>query len=134
MAALPPWSNQDLVLFHGTTLPAGESILADGVLLDRAERRADFGRGFYTTTDLRQASNFARRISEPRCMPGSIVQFSLERNLLSELAALAFVRGGLDALDYWSMVRHCRAGNGGHARLAGVKAFYDVVFGPVARN
>ena len=93
--------------------------------------RTDFGRGFYTTTLLRQAQTWAFQTVQTD--PGgaaAVVAVEVDRNELAALEVLSFVRGDFDAEDFWSLVVHCRSGNPDHARANG--GWYDVVAGPVA--
>jgi hypothetical protein len=92
----------------------------------------DFGTGFYTTTRLRQAENWANKVSEgKRGAKPAVVQFVISREALGRLETLAFVRGHDSADDLWSLIFHCRNGGADHSRKEGT-GFYDVVYGPVA--
>jgi hypothetical protein len=93
----------------------------------------DFGRGFYTTTRLHQAKQWAnsrvRRILAPNGpTPQAIVlSFTLDRNRLAKLDTLVFVR---PTRDYWRLVNDCRNGFPPHQR--GQPDEYDIVYGPVS--
>src|SRR5437870_3433988 len=97
-----PWTNQDLVLYHGTLnihLPS----IQGGVNPALGRQRADFGRGFYTTTVEGQARHWARLLVlrsriVPRPRP-AVVSFALSRDDLAKLEALWFVRGTTTARD-----------------------------------
>jgi len=130
-AAWPLWTNQPIVLYHGTIRRFGESIVRDGVDVARGLPNTDFGRGFYTTTSCLQARAFADRKSASKNAPAAITKFTLDRLTLGTLRGLVFLRGSVDAVDYWSFVAHCRG-----RRLGALKANsgYDVVYGPVARS
>jgi hypothetical protein len=132
--AIPQWTNQALPLYHGTVDFHVDAIMAGvdlGYPLIRAN--SDFGRGFYTTSSLRQAEGFAlRKAQKLECAP-AVIAFFVNRNQLARLDSLVFVRGRYDAVDFWSFVRFCRSG--GNSHLSGNSAkqgFYDVVYGPVA--
>jgi hypothetical protein len=152
MSAPPPfppaaWTNQPIVLYHGTTLAAARAIDATGVKKTFGSPLTDFGKGFYTTTLLRQAITWAHnRAALLHTTPG-YVKITVNRDELSKPATLAFVRGSFDAEDFWSLVFHCRHGNPGHKRplssapaisirspgeIDGDKEYYDVVYGPVS--
>jgi hypothetical protein len=118
------------LLYHGTILRYAESIVRDCVDLTRGDPRTDFGRGFYTTTLLSQAGEWAIEIGADRSEPHAIVQLTLDRIALASLRSLVFVRGEIDAVDYWSFVGHCRMGK---RRAPKANWDYDVVYGPVAR-
>jgi len=62
------WSNPPLTLYHGTHshavgatpgLPAGSALPGFVPDLSRCRRKTDFGLGFYTTTSLPQAREWA---------------------------------------------------------------------------
>jgi hypothetical protein len=59
------WSNGPLVLYHGCDDTSAQSIMTPaspnrhGIHLAYSRPLADFGRGFYTTTYLHQAKNWA---------------------------------------------------------------------------
>jgi hypothetical protein len=126
----PAWTNPEIILYHGTVGSAAQAICA-GVDLSFGEPRRDFGKGFYTTTWERQAREWAQRkvISKRSFEPPVVVKLTLDRNALSQLSTLAFVRGARDAQDYWKCVSHCRRGL---PHRPGPSAYYDVVYGPVA--
>lgn len=127
-ASPPQWSNGDLTLYHGTLAQHAQSILNNRVNLAKGKPGADFGRGFYTTTVRRQAESWAWQLSvrNPSDRP-AVLSFRVKRVELGWLDNLWFVRGSFDAVDFWSLVFHCRSG-GDHLQ----PGWYDVVIGPVA--
>ena len=129
--APPVWSNQDLVVYHGTLYSHAQTIQRQGVnpALERA--RTDFGCGFYTTTSLRQAKSWAWLLAAQSGSAAGVVTLTCPREKLATLETLAFVRGDYDAEDFWSFVFHCRQGKPYHGRAVG-SGWYDVVSGPVA--
>jgi len=130
----PPWTNQSLVLFHGTLSVHVPSILA-GVSVATGRPYTDFGRGFYTTTVKRQADAWAWQLAQRR--PGTVpavIRFTVDRDQLAGLDGMWFVRGSYDADDYWGLVFHCRTTGGDHARGRVNGGWYDVVVGPVAAS
>lgn len=130
----PPWTNQDLVLYHGTIDTHAASLVA-GVSLAHCTARTDFGKGFYTTTLLRQAQSWAWLLAQRR--PGAkpvVIKFTLSRNALSGLQAVWFVRGDFNATDFWSLVCYCHTGSPPHARTSPMPAEYDLVVGPVSAS
>lgn len=130
-----PWTNQDLVLYHGTTERGANGILTAGVLLTASTRRTDFGSGFYACTSRLQAERWARTraFSDAPATRPAVVSFSVERNALADLQTLVFVRAAADADDYWQFITHCRLGNPQHGRRKS-EGYYDVVFGPVMKG
>jgi hypothetical protein len=131
----PPshWTNQELVLYHGTIDFYQESILS-GVSVLRGRSRKDFGRGFYTTTRLAQAREFASKVSQR--IAGSqpiVIRWTLSRDQLARLESVWFVRGGADASDYWGLIGYCRSGGVAQGRVVN-HGWYDVAVGPVMRS
>lgn len=126
------WTNGVLTLYHGTDDGSATQI-RHGIQLHLGRPLADFGQGFYTTTSLHQARNWANmRCRRLRRRPGSsrptatVLQFDVDRDQLAGLEMLTFVIETSSA-DYWDLVHHCRGG--GRNRIARV---YDAVFGLVS--
>ncbi|MBV8531239.1 MAG: DUF3990 domain-containing protein [Candidatus Eremiobacteraeota bacterium] len=134
------WNNDPLTLWHGTIRISSDDIEANGISLNRCAPKRDFGRGFYTTRVRSQAILFANQkyqetlalhIHDPRNharpISATIVEYSIDRDILAQLDALAFVGPTPDWVEF---VRFCRAFGRGHNRSGGVD--YDVVYGPVS--
>jgi hypothetical protein len=134
---LASWTNQAIVLYHGTLdLHVASIRTAVTVLLGRSH--TDFGQGFYTTTVENQARLWAWQLAlrkgtiHPGCR-AAVVRFDVPRDDLAGLDAVWFVRGLPDATDFWSLVSHCRTGGATHGRAA-APGWYDVAIGPVAAS
>ncbi len=125
-----PWTNQELILYHGTVDTEVGSILS-GIRVTRGRGYTDFGRGFYTTTIERQALAWGWLLSQrrPRTQP-AVIRFDVDRDDFGRLESLPLVRAGFDADDFWSLVSHCRSGGTDHGRV-GPQRWYDVVVGVV---
>lgn len=131
------WSNGDLTVYHGTDVfSANLSVPVTGrvpfpVQLNRCRPATDFGRGFYTTSSLHQARQWAnskvRRVRRRNRTLGLVLRFDLDRDQLAALESLVFVRA---IPDYWDFVAHCRSGGAVHGRR-GPTGEYDVVYGLV---
>jgi hypothetical protein len=132
------WSNGGLTVYHGTDVASAN--LSTPVLgqqvpfsaqLNRCRPATDFGLGFYTTTSLHQAQQWAnskvRRVRRRRRTAGLVLEFDLDRDRLAALESLVFVRA---ISDFWDFVAHCRLGGSVHGRRGGT-AEYDVVYGLV---
>jgi len=130
----PVWSNQDIVLYHGTLAAYAPAILTK-VRVALGRREKDFGPGFYMTTILHQAHAWAlRRVAQQLrgdAFP-AVIQIIVSREALARLQTLAFIRGDSDADDYWSFVHYCRYGALDHRRPS-PQTYYDVVYGPVSK-
>ena len=102
-----------------------------GIHLSLCRPLADFGQGFYTTTNLHQAKNWARL----RCLRlptgrATVLAFDVDRNLLARPDILCFVTESLSPphTDYWDLVHYCRQRQRNHYPGGN----YDIVYGPVS--
>jgi hypothetical protein len=146
----PPWEpprSAFLVLYHGCTTRDQASIEEAGIDLSKCRVDADFGRGFYTTTILYQARQWAwtryealaggrRRKNRP-----AVLRFRVPRHELARLKWIAFVLAAPGRDDFWSLVQHCRQStpssindHRGPMRLPDGTRWYDMACGPVASS
>lgn len=135
------WQNDALTVYHGTDLVSANAILhqtPEGnhrISLSRCSPITDFGLGFFTTTNLAQAKQWANQrirnsLSKDESVE-SVIQFVVERSRISALTHMAFVRAGSSPnSDFWRLGINCRNGNDHHG-LSG-ESFFDVVYGPVS--
>lgn len=129
------WTNQDLELFHGTDATSASAIQSGGVNLALCSPLTDFGRGFYTTTNLAQAINWALlralrlRAGGTAAAKGAVLRITVDRTWLGGLEAMAFVRHDA-ATGFPEFVRYSRSGASPH-RPGG--SDYQVVYGPVVQ-
>jgi hypothetical protein len=128
----PPWTNQPVRLYHGTTTAHAVSITTSGVRVAASRLHIDFGRGFYTMTLEHQARAWAWEVARKNRGRPAVVFADLDRDALAGLETLTFVRGDFHAEDFWSFVVHCRSDGMDHARGPGSKRNYDLVVGPLA--
>jgi hypothetical protein len=121
------WNNPNIILYHGTTT---EHIASIEKCIDclKGELDEDFGQGFYTTTLLRQAQEWAGLRSLGTKWNPAVFKFDIPRDLLATLECLFFVRGDADATDYWTVIDHCRNHQGSN-RGSG---WYDLAAGPLS--
>jgi hypothetical protein len=129
------WLDGPLVLYHGTDGDSAADILRNGVNWRRGNPGNDFGRGFYTTTVLRQAVRWAGVRSAQARAGGqaglrAVLRFTVPRTSLDGLNTLCFILPDSNP-DYWQFVEHCRRRNPFHRPLS---RNYDVVFGPVSKR
>ena len=145
-------NNRDLLLFHGTNSHALNSagipvtslmistIIKFQVNVGHSQREADFSQGFYTTTSLHQAREWANEsVRKLANAPVSVyakacvLSFAVKRDDVAPLDSLTFV---IASDDYFDFVEHCRRRPGqlSHAPTSrqNGKHYYDVVFGPVS--
>ena len=90
----PPWDGERVTLSHGTLETAVPSILSE-VDLRFAQANLNFGRGFHTTTLLRQAISWGHRLARRSggVQRPAVVAFDVRVDELVRLDVLAFVRG-----------------------------------------
>jgi RHS repeat-associated protein len=106
--------------YHGTSKARGDAIRQGGIDLSQAASKADFGAGFYTTTSLRQASQWAaKRFGDS----ADILHFSISTRELAKFSSRSFGPGQID--EAFEMFKLGRSGG---------KHGFDVVSGPMLRN
>ncbi|GJD49110.1 hypothetical protein OPKNFCMD_1840 [Methylobacterium crusticola] len=137
---MPVWSNPVLRVYHGTDDVSAAvapnaalgTPLSFVVTLALCRPNTDFGQGFYVTTRLHQAREWANtRVLRAPPQPGLhavVLGFDLDRDWLAGLDSLTFVR---PIRDFWNLVTDCRHGFAPHQRIPPRPAPYDVVYGPV---
>jgi len=141
---VPQWRNR-LVAYHGTDdgwiyRPPGTTVrhsrgatapFIPNIALCSAF--TDFGQGFYVTTRLHQAKQWAnmkvRRSGFGTYLTAIVLRFEFDRDWLAQLDALAFVRANR---EYWDLVTDCRHGFPPHQRHPPSPLPYDVVYGPLS--
>lgn len=144
---MPVWRN-NLDVYHGTdSNSVRASAIASGqplvfaVSLPLCRPYTDFGQGFYVTTYLHQAEQWANKRARtingaPRAPSpptvATVLHFSLNRDELAGLESLTFVS---EASNFWDLVTDCRGRFPPHQRVLGgtvKQAQYDLVYGPVS--
>jgi hypothetical protein len=129
LAGVLPWSDQNILLYHGTSDRWTASILR-AVDLRQAQPLTDFGRGFYTTTKLDQARRWANNVARTWGGSATVIEFDIERSALAQLECLFFIRSDTLAVDFWSFVQYCKTIQCDHRRRY-TPGYYDIVAGPV---
>lgn len=118
------WSNQPLKVYHGCDDVSANGIVpaggVHGISLASGSPTIDFGQGFYTTTNVHQAEQWANRRyhvgQHQGATSAAVVEFTIDRDKMAGLEHMAFVREDFAPnSDYWQLVAHCRRGND-HAR------------------
>lgn len=108
-----------MILYHGSNVEVRQPRLLEG------QRPLDFGPGFYTTSDLEQASKWAERTSRIRKAGSSLVSvYEVDEDQLSELKTLAFGAPDRKWLRFVAANRRRLAEDDG----------WDIVSGPVAND
>jgi hypothetical protein len=137
------WKNDDMVLYHGCSDLSLHPASLNGIVVTGGPHnidhnvggaRPDFGLGFYTTSWLHQAKNWANiRAAKLRprhpAVKAVVLAMRIERNRFSELESLVFPS---DRDNYYAFIAYCRGGGKPHAPPAHRSVPYDVVAGPVS--
>ncbi len=122
-----PWINGDIVVYHGTDNLSGSAIRLSGLDPNRFNPKTDFGKGFYVTTSLHQAQQWAnQRCRSTTHLNPEVLEYHLLRDVIENLSRLTFV---IDTTDYHEFVEYCRPGQTNHGPLPRATP-YDVVYGP----
>lgn len=107
----------DMILYHGSSIAVREPQLL------KIQRELDFGKGFYTTSDLTQASSWAQRTAKRRGTGQPVVSaYQIDDASFDCLKVLRFDRADAEWLRYVAANRR------GTAALED----WDLVIGPVA--
>lgn len=107
-----------MILFHGS------NVVVDKPRLFQADRRADFGTGFYVNSSLEQASRWARLVAKSRGKGIPCVSaFDYDETGAKSLTVLRFEGATVDWLKFV----------GANRRGEEVEP-YDIVIGPVAND
>lgn len=136
---MPQWFNPPLRAYHGTDtdalgVPYGASLTRRTMIaftpnLALCRPFTDFAQGFYLTTRLHQAREWANAkvLRTPAPTTAVVLEFRLDRDQLAALEAICFVR---ETSDFWNFVHDCRGGFLSHGRTY-PRGPYDLVYGPV---
>jgi hypothetical protein len=131
------WADGSLILYHGCDNGSADDI-ARQIKWNCGDPLTDFGLGFYTTTSLHQAKNWANNrctskiMNDPsKAVFATVLRFELPRDKMDGLSMLSFVLESSNQ-DYWDFVSYCRAGNTPHRPNKNGGENYDVVVGPVS--
>ena len=108
-----------MILYHGSNVEVCEPKLL------KNQRELDFGKGFYTTSDLEQASRWAKRTAARlKQSRGAVTVYCIDDDQLNLLSVLSFDEPNEEWLRFVA------------ANRKGTKESddYDVIFGPVAND
>lgn len=108
-----------MILYHGSNIEVREPKLL------KTQRELDFGKGFYTTSDFQQASNWAYRTAKRRGTDSPFVTvYKIDDKAFDTLRVLHFESANIEWLQYVA------------ANRKGIATAdeYDVVSGPVAND
>ena len=106
-----------MILYHGSNVEVKEPILL------KVQRELDFGKGFYTTTDLEQAARWAWRTAKRRGESNAFVTvYEVNEDELKNIRLLSFDSPNVEWLNFVVKNRKGEyiAGN------------WDIISGPVA--
>ena len=84
-----------MILYHGSNVEVSEPKLL------KVQRALDFGKGFYTTTDLEQALIWAKRTARIRKTgAGQVSVYKLDDDIFAGLKVLHFEKADGEWLEY----------------------------------
>lgn len=108
-----------MILYHGSNVEVRQPRLL------KAQRELDFGRGFYTTTDLDQASRWAKRTAlRLRTNTGYVSVYEIDDDKMQSLRILSFEKPDAEWLRFVVANR----------KGAAPAADWDLICGPVAND
>ena len=108
-----------MILYHGSNVPVLKPYL------QKMQRNLDFGKGFYTTSDLAQAESWARRKAALLKSGSPVVScYEVDESRIAALKTLRFHTADRAWLDYVVSYRKGAAEPDG----------YELVIGPVAND
>ncbi len=106
-----------MILYHGSNVEVEEPKLL------KIQRELDFGKGFYTTSSLEQASKWAERTAKRlKDKQGIVSVYELDEQFLSQLKVLRFDKPNADWLRFVAT----------HRKGEAVNEEWDIIIGPVA--
>jgi len=106
-----------MILYHGSNVEVKEPMLL------KVQRELDFGKGFYTTSDLEQAAKWAKRTAKRRGVDKAFVTvYEVDNADINNIRLLNFDSSNKDWLDF--VVKN-RKGEY-------IAENWDVISGPVA--
>ena len=108
-----------MILYHGSNIEVREPKLL------KIQRELDFGKGFYTTSDMTQASNWAQRTAKRRGEGQPIVSvYEIDDRAFDDLHVLRFDSANVDWLRYVAANRKGTAPSDE----------WDIIIGPVSND
>ena len=129
LSASIPQENQNTVLYHGTDHESAQQILFRGIELCAGRQKRDFscGKGFYLTTSLEDALNWAKSTTARPAVLSFVVTSSPEY-VLQKARKLS-----LDGNEQWrNLVSLFRNDNVTSKMLEDLDSKYDLIEGPMA--
>jgi hypothetical protein len=112
-------SSKYIKIYHGSDIVVKTPEIIQSV------RALDFGRGFYTTTNIKQAESFAKKVKDRNGSTGTYISvYTLDTVILKTLNYLYFDKPDKKWLDFVSANR-----NGTYT-----EKIFDIVYGPVAND
>jgi hypothetical protein len=112
-------SSKNIKIYHGS------DILIKTPRIIQPVRALDFGQGFYTTTNIKQAENFAKKVQDRNGSSETHISiYTLITDILKQFSYLFFDKPDKKWLDFVSANR-----NGTYNGKV-----FDVIYGPVAND
>jgi hypothetical protein len=112
-------SSKSIEIYHGS------DILVTNPKIIQPVRALDFGQGFYTTTNIKQAESFAKKVQDRNGSAETHISiFTLNTDMLKKCSYLFFDKPDKKWLDFVSANRNGTY-NGN---------IFDIIYGPVAND
>ena len=127
VSALIQQEDQTIALYHGTDHQSARQILVRGIYLNAGRQKRDFscGKGFYLTTEMEDAFNWAKQTTEKP----AILIFAVDRTYLSKTRKLNLYENE----NKWrEIVSSFKTATRTAKTRESVKQ-YDIIEGPMAR-
>ena len=127
ISAMMPKDDKTIALYHGTDHQSARQILVRGIYLNAGRQKRDFtcGKGFYLTTGMEDALNWAKQTTEKP----AILIFAVDRTYLSKTPKLNLFE---DAKKWREIVSCFRTATRTAITRETIQQ-YDMIEGPVAR-
>ena len=114
---MQPKEGKAMILYHGSNV----EVRAPKLL--KIQRELDFGKGFYTTSSLEQASKWAERTAKRlKTKQGIVSVYELDEQSLSTLKILKFDKPDAEWLNFVAA----------HRKGEMISEDWDLIIGPVA--
>jgi len=118
-------SFKDILIKKNIKVYHGSDIIVNKPEIKQPVRALDFGYGFYTTTNIKQAGSFAKKVQDRNSSKETHISiYKLNIALIKKLSVLYFDKPYKKWLDFVSSNRNGTY----HGKV------YDVIYGPVAND
>lgn len=119
------------IVYHGT-LDLYKESLENGINLSHSKNNLDFGKGFYTTSNYKQAVKFALKRAEFSGNKPLIISYEINKEIMYQFASNCLFFNYTDE-KWYEFVFNNRVKNGNIiSEFHNKNCMYDIVYGSVA--